>query len=61
MVALQKIGLSSAKKKKKGWDIFGPIGHAATPLKSPNSTDFLIKADKPSAQKRNKKGEMGYP
>ena len=56
MVALQKIGLSSAKR-----DIFGPIGHAATPLKSPNSTDFLIKADKPSAQKRNKKGEMGYP
>ena len=58
MLALQKIKLSSAKKR---WEIFGPLRHAATLLKSPNSIDFLIRADSPSTQKRNKKRESGSP
>ena len=58
MLALQKIKLSSTKKR---WEIFGPLRHVATPFKSPNSTDFLISVDSPSAQKRNKKGESGSP
>ena len=56
IVTLQKIRLLSAKKR---CEIFGPLGQVATPVKRPLSTDFLSKADSPSAQNRNKKRGEG--
>ena len=57
-VAWQKMILSSAKNK---WKIWGLREQAETPLRKPCDVDWCRSADSPSAQKRNKKGDMGSP
>ena len=50
--------LSSAKNR---WEIRGLNGQANTPWSWPAAIDWFRRADSPSAQKRNKKREIGSP
>ena len=50
--------LSSTKNK---WEIHGSCALAETPWRWPYAEDWCRSADNPSAQKRNKKGEIGFP
>ena len=57
-VAQQKIRLSSAKTK---WEIAGPLTQATIPLMAPHPTAYLINAESPFAQNKNRYGENGSP
>ena len=49
--------LSSAKNK---WEIYGPWGQADTPLKSPVDMAWFRSANRPSAKKKQERGD-GIP
>ena len=51
-MALQKIILSLAKNRR---EIDGPLAHASIPFIVPSSTDFLIRAERPTSPKKKKK------